>query len=446
MKRHPLIDWSQLGPLERKAVLQRPTSEQSKARQIQVESILHAIKEEGDVALAKFTAQFDHFDIGGDFSRVEVTADEWEKGLSQVTPRVGEAVRKAIHNIEIFHERQLQKPMEIETSPGVICQKQWTPLSCVGLYIPGGTAPLPSTLLMLGIPARIAGCETKIMCSPPNSLGLIHPTLLFAAREVGISRIFKAGGAQAIAAMAYGTSLIPKTDKIFGPGNAWVTEAKIQVSLDPEGADIDMPAGPSEVLVIADESAQPSFVAADLLAQAEHGADSQVILVSNSAELIQKVQAAVEIELKNLSRANICRQSLEHSRWIITPTLDDALAVSEAYAPEHLILQISDPSQLASQVRRAGSVFLGPWTPESLGDYASGTNHVLPTYGYAKSKSGLSVLDFMRSTTFQTATQDGLRLLAPVVEALAHEEGLTAHARAVEIRRKELEAKSGNRS
>jgi histidinol dehydrogenase len=314
------------------------------------------------------------------------------------------------------------------------------PVARVGLYVPAGSAPLPSTALMLGVPARIAGCRQVALCSPARADGRCDPAVLHAARVAGIHRVFKLGGAQAIAAMAYGTTSVPRCDKLFGPGNAWVTEAKLQVSVDPQGAAIDMPAGPSELLVIADAQAEPSFVAADLLSQAEHGPDSQVLLLSPSATLLDAVTAEIERQCALLPRATIVREALAHSRLIEVASLDQALEVSNRYAPEHLILQVAEPRTWLDQVESAGSVFLGAWTPESVGDYASGSNHVLPTYGYARSHSGVSVASFQKQVSVQELSPDGLRAIGPCTATLAAAEQLEAHRRAVTLRLATLDA------
>jgi histidinol dehydrogenase len=318
--------------------------------------------------------------------------------------------------------------------PGVVCERVTHALDSVGLYVPAGTAPLPSAAIMLAVPAAIAGCPIRILCTPPRPDGSADPAVLAAASRAGVTEIYKIGGAQAIAAMAYGTASVPRVCKIFGPGNAWVTSAKTLVSIDPHGAAIDMPAGPSEVLVIADQTASAEFVASDLLAQAEHGIDSQVVLVTTSPELAEQVNAAVEGQLANLSRGKIVAAALQHSRIVLVDDVETAVIVSNRYAPEHLIVQIREPRRLLPQLRNAGSVFLGPWTPESVGDYCSGTNHVLPTYGFAQTYSGLGLDQFMRQMTLQELSLDGLRNIAGAVVSLAGMEGLDAHAKAVTLR------------
>src|SRR5690606_3587963 len=345
-----------------------------------------------------------------------------------------DAIRTAARNIETFHRAQLPRDLDVETAPGVVCERLSRPIRRVGLYVPAGSAPLPSTALMLGIPAKLAGCETRILCSPPQRNGRVDPAVLFAARVAGVTRVFRVGGAHAIAAMAYGTESVPKVYKIFGPGNTWVTAAKDLVDADPGGAARDYPAGPSEVLVIADDGANPAFVASDLLSQAEHGGDSQVLLITTSRRLAAAVAAEVDAQKAKLSRRDTVEAALAHSSIIVVDDLDAAVAISNDYAPEHLIRQVEQPRRLLDGVEAAGSVFLGPWSPESVGDYCSGTNHVLPTYGYARRSSSLGVGDFLRSMTVQELSADGLRNIGPVAETLAELEGLDAHARAVGTR------------
>jgi histidinol dehydrogenase len=333
-----------------------------------------------------------------------------------------------------FHALQVLAPLRLETSPGVVCERLIVPLGAVGLYVPAGTAPLPSTAIMLAVPARIAGCPVRVLCTPPRPDGTADPAVLVAARLCGIEQVFKLGGAQAVAAMAYGTESVPKVDKIFGPGNSWVTAAKQIVAADARGAALDMPAGPSEVLVIADGSARPEFVAADLLAQAEHSEDAQVVLVTTSRELAVACIAEVERQMAVLPRRAITERSIGESRVLLVPDLDTALVVSNRYAPEHLILQVAEPRVWLGRVRNAGSVFLGAWTPETMGDYCSGTNHVLPTYGHARAYSGLGVIDFVKRITVQELTPDGLRGLGPTARTLALLESLEGHANAVTVR------------
>ena len=338
-----------------------------------------------------------------------------------------------------YHEAQLTEPYSVTTSTGVVCERITRPVPAVGLYVPAGTAPLPSTAIMLAVPAALAGCPVRILCTPPRPDGTADPAVLTAAAECGVTEVYKIGGAQAVAAMAYGTESVPKVDKIFGPGNAWVTAAKTEVAADPAGAALDMPAGPSEVLVIADAAADPRAVALDLLSQAEHGEDSQVILVTTSEQLADAADAEIAAALPDLPRRPIMEQSLAHSRTLLVADMDEALEVSNTYAPEHLIMQVDSARDYLDRVTNAGSIFLGPYTPESVGDYCSGTNHVLPTYGYARAYSGLSLADFQKRMSVQELTADGVRGLQPTVSTLARLEGLDAHARAVEVRVERLD-------
>jgi histidinol dehydrogenase len=401
-----------------------------------VTSILEDVRENGDEAVMKYTRQFDCPDLQSfAVSRLEI-----EAAVERVSPEILTALREAARRIRLFHEAQRPKDIRVETSPGVVCEKRYFPIERVGLYIPGGSAPLPSTLMMLAIPAQTAGCPEIFLATPPGRDEKINDVILAAAELIGVRRIFKCGGAQAIAALAFGTETFPKVDKIFGPGNAWVTEAKMQVAFAPDGAAIDMPAGPSEVMVIADDSARPKFVAADLLSQAEHDQAAQVLLVSTSADLIEKVQMELQEQLAQLSREDIARQALRSSRAILVSDVREAMNIANLYAPEHLILQLRDARLAAALVHHAGSVFIGEWSPESVGDYASGTNHVLPTYGFARAFSGLSVESFTKSISFQELTPEGLRELGPIVECLADAEGLDAHRRAVSLRLAELKS------
>jgi len=403
-----------------------------------VKPIIEAVKSGGDRALRRFTERFDgvaldSFVIGE--QEIQTAADRVHKDLKA-------AIRLARENIRKFHESQRKDEPVIETTPGVLCWRKPVAIEKVGLYIPGGSAPLFSTLLMLGVPAQLAGCREIILCTPPNRQGEIHPAILFTAHEIGIPRIFKVGGAQAIAAMAYGTETIPAVDKIFGPGNQYVTAAKQLISLD--GVAMDLPAGPSEVAVLADDSADPAFIAADLLSQAEHGADSQVVLVTNSEKLLQDVQAAQKKQLPDLPRAEIAEQSLQHALLVLTDTIDQGMDLINAYAPEHLIIQTVNAEELAGRVINAGSVFIGPYTPESAGDYASGTNHTLPTNGYARSYSGVSLDSFFKQITFQRITAGGLQQIGPAIEVMAAAEELQAHQRAVSIRLQQINEELGN--
>jgi histidinol dehydrogenase len=395
-----------------------------------VAEIVAHVRAKGDAALRELTAKFDRVEL----EELEVGPEEFAFAEAALTPAQRTAIHAAADNIETFHRPQLPQAFAVDTVPGVRCERVVRAIESVGLYVPAGSAPLPSTALMLGVPARIAGCKTRILCSPVQASGRVDSAVLYASRVAGVQRVFKVGGAQAIGAMAYGTKSVPKVDKIFGPGNTWVTEAKAQVDRDPAGAARDYPAGPSEVLVIADESANPAFVASDLLSQAEHGADSQVLLLTTSAKLAKAVVAAVTTQKARLKRSKLVEGALEHSSIVVVPDLKTAFKISNTYAPEHLILQIVEPRKWLDKVTAAGSVFLGPWAPESVGDYCSGTNHVLPTYGFARRYSSLGVADFLRSMTVQELSVDGLRAIGPIATTLAGLEGLDAHAWAVDER------------
>lgn len=410
------------------ALLARPADQEAANRREKVASIIAAVRMEGDAALRRFSEQFEGFVPNS----MAVSVEEIDLAAQRMPLELKTAIQQAYQNIRRFHASQWEKSASTETMPGVLCWRKSVPIGRVGLYIPGGTAPLFSTVLMLGVPAQLAGCQEVILCTPPQKDGTIHPAILYSARLCGIQKVFKVGGAQAIAAMAYGTETIPNVWKIFGPGNPWVTAAKQWVSLD--GVAIDLPAGPSEVCVVADSSANPSFIAADLLSQAEHGSDSQVLFITNSEELIAGVEKALNLQLESLPRAEFARKVLENSHGILVKNLSEAMAWANAYAPEHLILALENPDQWADQVLDAGSVFLGHWTPESAGDYASGTNHTLPTSGYARAYAGVSLDSFLKKITFQQISKAGLGGLAPTVVTMARAEGLDAHARAVEIR------------
>ena len=419
--------WNALDAAARRSFLRRPAVEDDAAIRTAVLDIVNDVKNRGDDALHALTARLD----GVELDDLRVSRAEMDAATASLPPRANGAIDVAISNVRRFHEAQLPPDVMVETMPGVRCERVSRPIDAVGLYVPAGTAPLPSAAVMLAVPAVIAGCGTRIVCTPPRPDGRADPAVVVASVRAGVTDIFKIGGAQAVAAMAYGTASVPKVDKIFGPGNAWVTCAKSVVSADPDGAAIDMPAGPSEVLVIADDTASPEFVASDLLSQAEHGVDSQVVLVTTNGQLADAVEEQVEEQLQTLSRADIARGSLEHARTVIVDDLDMAVAVSNQYAPEHLILQCRDARGLVAAISNAGSVFVGEWTPESVGDYCSGTNHVLPTYGYARSYSGLSLDQFMRGMTVQELSRDGLVGLSEAVVTLAGLEGLDAHAAAV---------------
>jgi histidinol dehydrogenase len=425
-----IVDWTSLDDKSRSLVLQRPAVQLSDSIRDRVAAIVDRVRTGGDTALLSLAAELD----GATLQSLRVEADEVRAAAAELSTDAHQAIATAISNVTRFHAAQDAPPIRVETVPGVVCERISKPLRAVGLYVPAGTAPLPSTAIMLAVPAGIAGCPVRVMCTPPRPDGRADPAVVTAAWACGIRDIFKAGGAQAIAAMAYGTATVPKVAKIFGPGNAWVTAAKTLVAADPAGAALDMPAGPSEVMVIADRNANPRFVALDLLSQAEHGPDSHVVLVCQDRTLVSAVLAEMDQALPGLPRRDIIRAALTHAVAVIVPELADAVTVANDYAPEHLILQTAEPRALAAGVETAGSVFIGAWTPESVGDYCSGTNHVLPTYGYARAYSGLSVADFQRRMTLQEATLSGLRILAPTVRTLAQLEGLDAHAQAVATR------------
>ena len=408
-------------------LLKRPTLETENLFDT-VRGIIDRVRAEGDRAVLAYEAQFDKVCL----TTLAVTEEEMQQAEAGLDETLKQAIRLARQNIETFHRAQRFQSRRVETQPGVTCWQRAVPIERVGLYIPGGTAPLFSTVLMLAVPARIAGCGEVVLCTPPGRDGRVHPAVLFAAKESGVSRIFKVGGVQAIAAMAYGTESIPKVYKIFGPGNQYVTATKQLVSL--RDVAIDMPAGPSEVEVLADDTANPVFVAADLLSQAEHGTDSQAVLITTSLRLLQAVKEEVERQLELLPRKEIARKALEQSKLIVVPDKETALRMTNAYAPEHLIIETADYEQVADRVVNAGSVFLGPLTPESAGDYASGTNHTLPTNGYARAYSGVRLDSFIRKITFQEIRPDGLRAIGPAIEVMAANEQLDAHRRAVTVR------------
>lgn len=427
-------DWSTLDEGQRTSLLARPIADDRAAHAETVAGIVAEVRTGGDAALLALTARFDRVELAS----MRVTPEELDEAERALMPVQRAALERAIANVRRFHEAQRTLPLRVETSPGVVCERFETPISAVGIYVPAGSAPLPSAAIMSAVPAAIAGCALRILCTPPRSDGRADPAILVAARLCGVTAIYKVGGAQAIAAMAYGTETIPKVDKIFGPGNAWVTAAKLLVAQDPAGAAFDLPAGPSEVLVVADDAADPEFVAADLLAQAEHDPSSHVVLLTPSRSLAERAIAAIDRQQVTLSRRTITTEALRRSRVILVADLPTALEVSNRYAPEHLILQVENARAWLSHVKAAGSVFLGAWTPEPMGDYCSGTNHVLPTYGYARAFSGLGLADFMRRITVQELTPEGLADLGPVAVTLARLEGLDGHANAVTVRLRAL--------
>lgn len=422
--------WANLNSEQQAKLLSRPAMSDNLSLSETVADIIQQVADKGDHALKHLTERFD----GATLESLRFAHEQQDTFASELKPEVKWAIDQAYANIYAFHEAQYPEDIEVETTPGVLCELKHAPLASVGLYIPGGTAPLPSTVLMLGATAQVAGCPRKVLCTPPNKDGEIAVEIRYAASLCGIEEIYLVGGAQAIAAMALGTESITKVDKIFGPGNSFVTEAKQQVSRIPAGPAIDMPAGPSEVLVIADKQANPIFVAADLLSQAEHGADSQAVLVSDSKALIEAVKQQVTEQLATLSRKDIAEKAVEHSRYILTDSLEQAFEVSNSYAPEHLIVQIENARDSLGKLTNAGSIFVGKWSPESAGDYASGTNHVLPTYGYARNYSSLGLADFMRRFTVQELSHQGLQNIGNAIMDLADAEGLDAHRQAVALR------------
>ena len=431
------LNWAQLNESARRDALARPPQSRAETLRDGVARIVRDVRERGDDALFELTARHD----GCSLDALVVQPAEFLAAEAALGDDLKGAIREAAERIEAFHRAAAPQPVGIDTAPGVRVERMLRPIRRVGLYVPAGTAPLPSTALMLGVPAYIAGCAEITLCSPPRPDGRCDEAVLYAAQVTGVHKVFKLGGAQAIAAMAYGTTSVPRSDKLFGPGNAWVTEAKLQVSGDPDGAAIDMPAGPSEVLVIADAQAYPPFVAADLLSQAEHGPDSQVILLSDSRALLEAVASEVDRQCALLPRASTANLALAQSRLIEVASLAQAVEVSNRYAPEHLILQVTDPRALLDDIESAGSIFLGAWTPESVGDYCSGSNHVLPTYGYARSYSGVSVASFQKQITVQELSEDGLRAIGPCTAILAQAEQLEAHRRAVTLRLERLQAR-----
>jgi histidinol dehydrogenase len=430
-----ILDWNSSSSAEQNAALQRPALKDAVRIDATVRAIVERVRREGDAALFALTQQFD----GARLEALAVTTQEFAAAERALTAEQHAAIERAIGNVRAFHAAQLTPPLRVETSPGVICERISVPIRAVGLYVPAGSAPLPSTAIMLAVPATLAQCPVKLMCTAPNRMGSANPAVLVAARKAGVGQIFKVGGAQAIAAMAYGSESIAKCDKVFGPGNAYVTAAKILAAQDAGGAALDLPAGVTEVMVIADDEARAGFVAADLLAQAEHSADAQAILVTTQPALAAAIYAEVQRQSALLSRNLILAESIAAMRLIVVDALQTAFDIANAYAPEHLILEIRDARSWLSKVSSAGAVFLGHWSPETLGDYCSGPNHTLPTYGYARSYSGLSLEDFQRRITVQELSPSGLKGLGPTARILAGLEGLDAHAAAVSIRLEALQ-------
>lgn len=427
------VVWQSLSEAQQDSLLERPAMAEGANITAAVTAVIEKVRQEGDAALLELTEKFDRVKPAS----IRVSTAEIDAAAERLSEKMKQALQQAYDNISKFHKAQKPTPIKVETQPGVVCEQVTRPIQKVGLYIPGGSAPLPSTVLMLGVPAQIAGCRKVVLCSPPP----IADEILYVAKLCNIDEVYNLGGGQAIAAMAYGTETVSKVDKIFGPGNAYVTEAKRQVSKDFRGAAIDMPAGPSEVLVIADDTADAEFIAADLLSQAEHGPDSQVVLVTPSVVIADKVTDAVQRQLKQLSRAEIAQKALASSLIIIADSLTQAVSISNYYGPEHLIVQTKAPRELLPLLDNAGSIFLGDWSPESAGDYASGTNHVLPTYGYTRTYSSLGLADFSKRMTVQELSAEGLKNLAPTVVTMAEAEGLDAHKRAVTIRMEKLQSR-----
>lgn len=429
-----ILNWQELSADQRHAVLKRPALPANDTLMVDVQEIIDQVRQDGDRALKELTWRHE----GARLEIFAVTATEVEEAEQQLSSASIAAIDLAIRNVTRFHDAHKPASVDIETMPGIRCQRVSQPIDSVGLYVPAGSAPLPSAAIMLTVPAAVAGCPERVLCTPPRADGSADPGILVAARRGGVERIYKIGGAQAIAALAYGTESVPKVNKVFGPGNAWVTAAKTIVAGDPQAAAIDLPAGPTEVLIIADASANADFIASDLLSQAEHGEDSQVVFVSTDQDLIERVHRRLKEQTGRLSRRDIVRKSLQHSRSIWVENIETAIEISNEYAPEHLLLQVDNPRGALTRVRNAGSVFLGPWSPESVGDYCSGTNHVLPTYGAARAYSGLGVEQFLRQMTVQELSREGLASVASTVVELATLEGLDAHAQSISERMLDL--------
>ena len=422
--------WKNLSDEVRESALERPQTISDASLIAGVQEILSDVRQNGDEAVKRFTKKFD----GVVVNALEFPASDLKAAWDALPPSDQAVIERARRNIKLFHEAQIQGPIEVETEPGVLCQRISRAIETAGLYVPGGTAPLVSTLLMLAVPAQVAGVQNRIVVTPPGKDGSVNKTILAAAYRCNVSRLFVVGGAQAIAALAYGTESIPKCDKIFGPGNSWVAAAKSLVAQEPGGPAIDLPAGPSEAMVVADESANPVFVASDLLSQAEHDTVAQVVCVATSPKVAKNIELEIETQVTDLPREKIARESLKHGRMVIAEDRASIIDIINRYAPEHLIVQLRDPDTYVGAIRNAGSIFLGPWTPESVGDYASGTNHTLPTNGAARAYSGITLESFLKYTSVQKLTKQGLKRLGPAVERLAEMEGLDAHKRAVSLR------------
>ncbi len=433
-----VLDWKSLTSAQRRDALRRPAQRDAERIAAATREIIDEVRRDGDAALIALTERFD----GVRLSELGVSEREFTAAERRLSAAQHAAIDAAIAAVGKFHAAQSPAPLRIETAPGVLCERISVPVRAVGLYVPAGSAPLPSTAIMLAVPAAIARCPVRIMCTAPTRSGDADPAVLVAARKAGVEQVFKVGGAQAIAAMGYGTESVPKCDKLFGPGNAWVATAKSLVASDAEGAAADLPAGVSEVMVVADAHARADFIAADLLAQAEHGADAQALLVTPEAAIAGAVGCEVERQMRSLSRRSILEESVAHMRFIVVDCLDSAFDVANDYASEHLILHVREPRTWLARVQAAGAVFLGGWSPETMGDYCSGPNHTLPTYGFAKAHSGLSLEDFQKRITVQELTPAGFRALSDTAQILANLEGLDGHAAAVTVRLAALEVAS----
>ena len=426
----PIHRWNALGERQRRAVLERLAAPADPALEARVKDIMDQVRAGGDKALRKLEAELD----GVELDEIEAGEREIAQAGDLLTTQQREALHTALDNIRACHAAQVPADSRTEPVPGVVCEQRYRPLQAVGLYVPAGGAPLPSTAMMLAAPAQLAGCPQRILCAPPGADGSIHPAILYVAQQCETHRVFKLGGAQAIAAMAYGTESVPRVDKIFGPGSRWVAAAKQRAAMEPGGPAQDLPAGPTEAMVIADETANPDFVALDLLSQAEHGEDAHVLLLCLDGQLATAVQEAIALQLRTLPRTHVLKKSLSAGALLVVDSLEEAVEVANRYAPEHLLLQVADPRALAAEIRNAGAVFLGPWSPESSGDYCNGANHVLPTYGSARWASGLGLVDFYKRISVQELSREGLAGIAGPIATLARTEGLEAHARAAEVR------------
>lgn len=428
----PIHRWNALGEGQRRAVLERLAAPADPALQARVKDIMDQVRAGGDKALRKLEAELD----GVELDDIEAREREIAEASGLLTRQQREAIHTALDNIRACHAAQVPADSRTEPVPGVVCEQRYRPLQAVGLYVPAGGAPLPSTAMMLAAPAQLAGCPQRILCAPPAADGSIHPAILYVAQQCEAHRVFKLGGAQAIAAMACGTESVPRVDKIFGPGSRWVAAAKQLAAMEPGGPAQDLPAGPTEAMVIADESADPDFVALDLLSQAEHGEDAHVLLLCLDDKLATAVQEAIAVQLRTLPRTEVLEKSLSAGALLVVDSLEEAVEVANRYAPEHLLLQVADPRSLLAEIRNAGAVFLGPWSPEASGDYCNGANHVLPTYGSARWASGLGLADFYKRISVQELSREGLESIAGSIATLARTEGLEAHARAAEVRRR----------